>query len=304
MQRRHVVACSIGFLLLSLSGTAAASSVLTTSQRIDSNRPEAWAMNYFTSLSLLSGFGTPPKRKFLSIEPALELDWVPAVRKQDRRVGFNGVKEEDLNKAPIFARPRLTVGLPWNFAMTLSYVPPIRLFGVKANLFAFGLERPLYEHRRWSVGVRAYGQIGDIKGAFTCPRGASRYRAGSPRNPAGCEGESSDIAFQRYGGVEMSAAYRIDEAKGLTPYVGVAGNYLDTAFHVRAETLGVRDRTRLSSETWTFSVTGGVVYPLTNKIQVAVGLFYSPLEVKRPPSTSSHLDGVFNVRSLLTYRWR
>lgn len=304
MRRKEVVAClTCAFLLLSCC-SATATSVLRTSERLPSDRPEVWAMNYFTSLALLTGFGTPPRRKFLSIEPAAELDWVPAVSDEDARVGFNGVKEEDLNKAPIFARPRLTIGLPLDFALTLSYVPPVKLFGVRANLFAFGFERPIWEHRSWSVGLRAYGQIGHIDGAFTCPSGASRYKPGSSRNPAGCQNESDDTAYQNYGGLEASIAYRIDQLKKLTPYLTVSGNYLSTAFQVRALTNGFEDRTYQSASTWTFAMSAGVVYPLTDKIQVAVGMFYSPLQVTRPPATSSSNDGVVNVRSMLTYRWR
>ncbi len=291
-------------LLLTLSGMAIGPSVLQAAQRIDSDRPEAWAMNYFTSVSLLAGLGPPSRRKFGSVDLGVELGWIPSLSKSQRKVGFNGVKEEDLNKAPIFGRPRLTLGLPWNVAMVLSYVPPVPLFGVRANLFAFGLERPIYEHPPWTLGLRGYGQIGHIDGAFTCSSDVVKFKPGSAGNPAGCQKESNDRAIQHYGGLELTGAYRFDKLKGLTPWVAVAGNYLDNAFHVRAQTFGFQDRTRLATTTWTFSASGGVIYPLSDKLQVSVGVFYTPLEVTRPPETSSHLDGLLNVRTLLTYRWR
>jgi len=260
-------------------------------------------MSYFTSLSLLAGLGPPYRREPGSVEAALELGWIPALSKRQRRVGFNGTKEEDLNKAPIFARPRLTIGLPWSAALTLAYIPPVRLFGVKPNLFAFAVERPIYDSRPWTVGLRAYGQIGDVEGAFTCPKEAARSRPGSPQNPLGCQGESSDTATQRSGGLELTGAYRLEHARGLTPYIAVAGNFLDTRFQVDAVEVGVRDRTRLLANTWTFSASGGVVYPLGEKMRLSVGVFYSPLWVRRPPATSSHLDGVLNVRALATYQF-
>src|SRR5262245_14717812 len=256
-------------------------------------------MNYFTSLSLLAGLGPPYSRKPASFEAGLELSWIPELSASQRRVGFNGTKEEDLNKAPIFARPRLTIGLPWSTALTLSYVPPIHLFGVTPNLFAFGVERPLYDRKPWTVGLRAYGQIGDIEGAFTCSEDAARSRPGSPQNPLGCQGESSDTATQRYGGLELTAAYRLEQARGLTPYVAVAGNFLDTRFQVDALELGVRDRTRQAASTWTFSATGGFVYPLSDGMRLSIGAFYSPLWVRRPPATDSELDGVLSARGLV-----
>jgi len=273
-------------------------------QQIDSDRPEAWAMNYFTSLSLFAGLGPPRRRTPGSVEGGLELGWIPPLSTRESRVGFNGAKEEDLNKAPIFARPRLTVGLPWSAALSLAYVPPLRIFGVTPNLFDVAVERPIYDAQSWTIGVRAYGQTGTVEGAFTCPKEAVRSRPGSPQNPLGCVDESSDTATQRYGGLELTAGYRIAHARGLTPYVAVAGNYLATQFQVDAmEVGGVHDRTHLVANTWTFSTNGGVVYPVGENLRLSLGLFYSPLWVRRPPETSSHLDGVFNVRVLATYQF-
>jgi len=135
---------------------------LGAKENLDSDRPEAWAMNYYSSISLLSGLGTPFSRDPGSIEIGAEIQWIPQLSKSLRQVGFNGIKEDDLNQAPIFARPRLTIGLPWRTALTLSYLPPIRVFGIKPHLFAFALERPLYEQGPWTLGIRLYGQLGQI----------------------------------------------------------------------------------------------------------------------------------------------
>jgi len=260
-------------------------------------------MNYYTSLSLFAGLDPPHRRELWSIEPGLELAWIPQLSAGQRRVGFNGTKEEDLNKAPIFARPRVTIGLPWSTALSLAYLPPVRIFGLKPNIFSFAVERPIYERTPWTVGLRAYGQVGNIEGAFTCPKEAARSKPGSPQNPLGCDGESSDTATQNYGGLELSAGYRLEHPSGLTPYVAVAGNFLDTRFQVDAVELGVPDHTHLLAHTGTFSASGGFVYPVTDRMRLSIGLFYSPLWVRRPPATTSDLEGAFNVRGLVTYQF-
>ncbi|MEK6596483.1 MAG: hypothetical protein AABZ18_08210, partial [Pseudomonadota bacterium] len=145
--------CLIYLLVTLSSGQALAQVVINETEFLHSDRPEAWAMNYFTSATLLSGFSAPRSRALGSVEVGAELDWVPQLSSEQRRVGFNGTKEEDLNKAPIFGRPRITLGLPGRFALTLSYVPPIRIFGFKPNLFAFALERPLYERDALTIGM-------------------------------------------------------------------------------------------------------------------------------------------------------
>jgi hypothetical protein len=271
---------------------------------LDSDRPEAWAMNYFSSITLLSGLGTPFSREPGSVEIGAEMQWLPQLSKSKQRVGFNGIKQEDLNQAPIFSRPRLTIGLPWRTALTLSYLPPIRIFGVKPHLFAFALERPLYEQGPWTLGIRLYGQLGQIKGAFTCPKDVAKFPVGSPQNPFGCNKKSHDAVTMQYGGVELSTSYRFEHyVRGLTPYIAVAGNFLDNKMQVKARTFDNRDRTRLFAQTWTFSASAGWIYPLTERIFLNFNLFYTPLWVKRPPATDSENDDLFNVRAGISYRW-
>lgn len=258
-------------------------------------------MNYFTSVSLLAGLGVPHSREAGSVEGGAELGWIPGLSAEQRQVGFNGTKEEDLNKAPLFARPRVTIGLPGQVALTLSYLPPIRVFGLKPNLFAFALERPLYESDPLTLGVRLYGQIGRSEGAITCWGDVVKFPPGSAENPYGCEETSADQATQRYAGLELSGAYRTERLQGLTPYVAVAGNFLDTKVRVHARTFGILDRTRLVSQTWTYSASAGVTYPLADRLTLSVGMFYSPLWVTRPPASFSQNDALLNVRALLTY---
>ncbi|PSJ15956.1 hypothetical protein [Nitrosomonas supralitoralis] len=298
----HCLVYLIFFATLQSNQTLA-QDVIKQTEFLQSDRPEAWAMSYVTSITLFSGLSVPHSRVPGSVEGGIELGWVPQLNSEQRQIGFNGTKEEDLNKAPIFGRPRVTIGLPWKFALTLSYVPPITIFGIKPNLFAFALERPLLERDFWTVGVRMYGQIGNVEGAFTCPSDVAKFPPGSSENLYGCEQKSADKSSQRFAGLEFSGAYRIEQLRGLTPYIAVSGNFLDTEVQVNAQTFGIRDQTRLVAETWTFAASAGFAFPLTDKLKFSVGVFYSPLWVTRPPATSSQNDGLFNVRSLLTYQF-
>ena len=301
-RRRPLLIGLVCLFFSAASGQILAQTVIDGTEHLSSDRPEAWAMNYYTSVTLLAGLSVPRSREFGSIEVGAELDWVPQLSDAQRRVGFDGTKEEDLNKAPVFGRLRVTIGLPGRFALTLSYLPPIRIFGVKPNLLAFALERPLYESDPWTIGMRMYGQIGDVEGAFTCPGDVVKYPPGSPQNLYGCEKKSADKSTQAYGGLEFSGAYRIEQAGGLTPYIAVAGNFLDTEVRVNAQTYGVLDHRHLAAQTWTFSLSAGFAYPLADKLKLSVGMFYSPLWVTRPPATTSENDGLVNVRALLSYQ--
>ena len=285
-----------------LAGPACAQEVIRFDEHLDSDRPEAWAMNYFTSITLLSGLSVPRSREAGSVEIAAEAGWIPYLGKGERTVGFNGTKEEDLNHSPVFARPRVTIGLPWRTALTLSYVPPLRIAGLKPHLFAFALERPLYERDPITLGVRFYGQFGEVKGSITCWSDVVKFPPGSEQNPYGCEEKSNDRAGQRYLGLELSGAWRLEGLGGLTPWAAVAGNFLDTEAQVNALTFGYRDRSLLTSESWTFAVSAGASYPLSDRIGISVGMFYTPLPVERPASRDN--DALFNVRALISYQFQ
>ncbi len=271
---------------------------------ISFDRPESWALKYFASATLLTGLDGSRDLAPGSISIGLEIGWLPPLDATERRVGFNGTKTEDLNKAPVLPRPRVTFGLPGRFALTVAGDPPIRSFGVKPRLLALALDRPLYETAPWGVSVRGYGQVGDVEAAFTCPPSVLPFAAGSPNNSYGCQAVSADTATLRFAGVEIGAAYRSTRARGLSPHVAAALNYMDVAFQVDALTFGYRDRTRLLSHGLTFAGSAGVSYPLTRRLDASIDLFYSPLSVRRTFGASEQNDGLFNVRAVIRYRVR
>ncbi len=271
------------------------------------DRPEAWGLKYFASTSLLSGLQpAPPAEGYHtgSINVGVEVDWLPQLDSGQSRIGFNGTTPEDLNKAPIFARPVFRIGLPDKFTAVAAVAPPFHVFGVTTHLVAFGVERPLVEHDRWALNWRGYGQVGSVKGAFTCPGSVLRFEPGSPGNPTECVAESSDVASLRYAGSEFQLSYKIPTHPKLIPHVAVGGNFIDGVFQVNAPVEDGLDRTQLWTRGGTFSTTGGITYRISNKTAFTVDAFYSPLWVNRTATAPRTNDGLFNVRALLSYSFR
>ena len=293
------------------SGTSASGSgsafPLNGNFHIGFERPESWALKYFTSTSLLSGLPAPSPGEGYhagSITVGVEMDWLPQLDAGQRRVGFNGTAVEDLNKAPIFARPVVRIGLPDKFTAIVAAPPPFELFGVHAHLLAFGVERPLMERQRWTLGWRGYGQVGDVKGAFTCPGSVLEYAPGSPENPKACVGQSADVATLRYAGSELEFSYRMPNNPKIIPHVGVGGNFIDGVFQVHAPVTRGMDETRMWTRGGTFSGTAGVTYMVTNRAAFTVDAFYTPLWVVRNATAPRTNDGLFNVRAMLSYTFR
>lgn len=97
-------------------------------------------------------------------------------------------------------RPRVTIGLPADLALELSWVPPVRVNGVKANLFGFALSR------RWALGpmshltARAHGSVGRIDATITCT--ADQIKPSGPPQCAGLPAPSDDRFYPDLFGVE------------------------------------------------------------------------------------------------------
>jgi hypothetical protein len=288
-------------------GAYAQTAALLPAQHLNFDRPESWALKYFTSTTLLSGLPVPESTEAHhvgSITVGVELGWMPELNAERARVGFSGHKEEDLNKTPLFARPVVRIGLPWKLTLIAAGPPPLLVFGVRPHLFDLGLERPIVERARWTVGMRIYGQVGSVTGAFTCPKQVLGFPAGSPNNPSGCIAQSADEAAMRYVGSELQVSHPMPGMPKLTPHASAGVNFMDDQFNVNAPLETLYDRTRLWTHGFSLSGTAGATYMLTNRVGFTVDAFYTPLLVRRDLTGPRTNDGLFNVRAMLSYSFR
>ncbi len=288
--------CLLLVLMLGTAWPAASQTVIDDVEELDWDRPEAWAMKYFNSVSLLTGLGPPRARVPWSFELGLELDSIPGLSEEQRRVGFAGTKVEDIDRLPVFFRPRLTVGLPARWSLDLSYLPPLEVEGVSSQLFALAFERPVFELGAWVIGVRVSGQTGRVEGDFTCSEEEASFPPGPPDNPFGCEAPSNDRLSLDHLGAALTGGVKV---RATAVHWGFAATYMDMEFQVDALTAGEIDRSLLLADGWTWSVSGGASWNLGGRTSLAVELFYSPLSVVRPPASTPETDALLNVRSML-----
>jgi hypothetical protein len=290
--------------LVTSSAIGAAAQTAAPVEHLSFDRPEAWALEYFTSVTFLTGVETAIGERAGSIAIGLETGWVPRLSTEQQRVGFSGTAAQDLNKAPLLLRPRVRIGLPGRLAVIVSGTPPIKAFGITPRLLAAGVEWSMIDRPDWRVAWRVHGQTGTVTGAFTCPAGVVAFAPGSAANPTGCQAESSDEVTLRYGSAEVDVSRRFRRLAGLTPHVAVALNDIDSHFQVNALAFGKLDRSELATRGVTTSVTAGAAFPVSSRVSLAADLFYTPLMVRREAGGPRTNDGLFNVRGFLTYRVR
>jgi hypothetical protein len=308
MRRRTGLArtAAAGLLVLTWStalggGDALAQQVISPVEELAFDRPEAWAMNWVSSVTVLSRMGPAERREPWSLEAGLELGWIPELSARQRTVGFGGLKEEDLNQVPVFVRPRLTVGLPGGFAATVGLVPPVEISGVETEQLALGIDRPFDLGGGWGAAVRVFAAAGSSKGSFTCTADDARFQDDFERNPFGCRAPSNDEATLRSAGLELAGSYTT--ARDVAPYLAASINVFDNEFQVDAFTFEIHDRSRLEVDGSAWALTGGVGLPLGRGARLAAEAYYAPLPVDRRDAPRED-DPLLNARVLLSYRWR
>jgi hypothetical protein len=298
----RLVPCLVVCMALVVPSPAAAQMIMNSVEHLSFDRPESWALKYFTAATLLDGLETPSTQKPGSVSIGLEVGWLPALTSAQQRVGYFGTAGQDLNKAPFFPRPRVTIALPASLSLVVAAVPPITMFGLKTKLLALALERPVYETPVLAVGLRVYGQLGTVQGSYTCPASRVPFEPGSAGNPDGCQAASSDTASLRYAGGEASVAYRPDAPYRLSPHAAIGIAYMDVGFQVNALTFGMIDHTHYLAHGMAVFASGGISYRLTTRLRLSLDVFYSPLSVRRFFGAPVQNDGMFNARTLITYR--
>jgi len=300
--RWSIVVLATGVLaaVLTAATPVAAQVVVDPVEDLDFNRPESWAQKYFTSVTMVTGFGASRARVPWSVDIGVEGGWVPSLTEAQRTVGFDGTKTEDLNKTDVFGRLEVTAWFPAKLSATLVYTPPVEIGGATPNLLGLALGRPLYESHHARVGARLHGQTGTIEGDFTCSSEQAAAGDDPALNPYGCEEASNDRFTTRYLGLEIAASFPL-RGGAVEPWVSGSANWLDTEFQVNARFAGIVDRTLLRTEGWTGYLTAGADVSLSEHWRLAAELFYSRLEIARPPDRVVNHDDLFNVRLLV--RW-
>jgi hypothetical protein len=269
---------------------------------ISFHRPEAWAMAYVASATIPTSLGPVAPRDPWLPDAGVEADWLPPLSSRQELIGFEGTKQEDINRLPMLARLRFGLSLPGELRAVIAWIPPVEVRGVRVDFVAAALERPLWRAAGWSLGARLYGETGRVDGDITCTPDDAAQPPGSPGNPVGCTGASDDSFTAQLLGLELQAAHRL-WAEGPTAYAGAAVNWMKLRFQVRVHDFFGDDRTLLRSHGETASFTLGVSQPLWRVLRVALEGFYTPLTVDRPFGRNGEHDGLANLRILAEYSW-
>lgn len=284
--------------LLSASPLAGAQSVVESDRHLATDTPEAWAMRYFAGTTLMTSLGETAVLPAWRWSVAADLGNIPRLSDAQRRVGFGGIKDEDLNKSPVFGRLRFAMGLPDGWVAELGYTPPLEIDGARPrNVVAMALGRRVVETDAITLSLRALGQVGRVTGDITCP--ADVATATDPLgNPFGCRAPSNDTFTTNYYGVDATLGW---SAGNWRWHAGAGVSRTRLAVRVDALVDSINDRSRLTSNGLLAWFTVGARVALDPRWSVAGELLHVPLDVRRPPDDRRESDPLTGVRLQLRY---
>jgi hypothetical protein len=187
-------------------------------------------MAFYSAALTFSPVNAPRARNRGALEAWLELAFVPRLTLEQRRVGD---KPESTNLAPVFPRPRLTYALTDRLAIEGSWLPPVEVFDVKANVVSLALSWTSAVRGSLRFSPRVAGMLGSVEGSITC---FEELGSGSPDLALYygtiCYGRESRDDFQpRHALAELMIGWEREETR-FVPYAGLGARGDWTKFDI------------------------------------------------------------------------
>lgn len=185
-----------------------------------------------------------------------------------------GKGPEDVNLTPVIPRPRLSLPLPFGFGLEASWVPPVRVGGVKANLFGISLGRSFGNIDGVIAAIRGHATFGSVRAPITCNDDALEDAASE------CfQGTRSDDRFSpNIFGADVAVSVPVAEGR-LRPYVGAGYNRLTPRFQVNfTNSVGGVDTTRVIVNLDRVAVFGGATWILSYRFAMSGEVYATPAD--------------------------
>lgn len=186
---------------------------------------------YYSSILAFSPGGALQSVRSGSVSLGVEATYVPELNEAQRTAGFD--KPEATNFTPVLPRSRGSVALPGNVLLEASWIPPVRAFGIKANVFAAAISRPVWSQAEYRVVPRISFLVGRVRGPITCSDELAR---GNTEDLVYfnnvCHANESDDYFEpRHVSAEIVLSRTVHGGRWM-PYAGGGGRWERSRFDI------------------------------------------------------------------------
>jgi hypothetical protein len=176
----------------------------------------------------------------------------------------------------LFALPRPRIGLPLPFGLALqaSWVPPVRVRGVKANLIGLSVEKAFGDLDGLVAALRVHATFGSVRAPITCDEEALE----DPTSECFGGTQSDDRLSPNIMGIDLAVGGPLAEGR-LRPYGGVGYNRLRPRFQVgHTNQYGELDDRRVEVDLNRFVMFGGATWQTTDRLSVTGELYAAPAD--------------------------
>ena len=269
------------------------SSIIT--QNVDFNSPEGWGMAYMTAASLNLADSFPEKLSFGEFEVSAEINSIPELNSEQQKIGFGGLKYEDLNKSPVFGKGKIKMGFYYDSILEFSYTPSLEINGAKPkDLYGISLSKELIKNDNFNFGLRVFNLSGHAVADVTCSKQVVSEPLYTPGNPSGCISISKDKIDLGHKGLEMIIMPNNTNPK-IKPWVSLAFSRLDPSVRIDAQLELTREIALVKTNGSIKTLNFGLNYALSDKWVLFLGTSYTPLDVTRPGPAGGD-DNFWNFR--------
>ena len=270
------------------------------SEEVALDSPEGWGMSYMSAASLNLSDSFPTSMAFGEIVLTGELSNIPKLNREQQKIGFGGLKYEELNKSPVFGRGKLKVGFYWDSVLEVSYTPPLELKGAKPkNLWGIALSKQVINNDKLNLGLRYYNLSGKAVAGVTCSQKTVNQPLYTADNPSGCISTSKDKIDLGHRGFEIILASK-NPVLNFSPWVSFATTKIDSSVRIDAQLELSREIAYVSTEGTLSTLNFGLNYPLSDKWVLNLGTSYTPLDANRPTPAGGD-DDFWNIKLGLSW---
>jgi hypothetical protein len=174
----------------------------------------------------------------------------------------------------LFAIPRPRFGMPLPLGLTLqaSWIPPLRVNGVKASLFGISVEKAFGRYDGLVAALRAHATVGSIRAPITCDDKALQDAASECFQGT----KSDDRLSPNILGLDFAVGGSLIGGR-LRPYGGAGYNRLQPRFQVNfTNQFGVLDNRRVEVDLNRLVVFGGATWQVGERLGLTGELYVAP----------------------------
>lgn len=188
-----------------------------------------------------------------------------------------GKGPENVNLLSAFPRPRIGFALPDGVLLEASWVPPVRLNGVKPNLWGVALSRSVPVNAKGAMfSGRIHAAFGSIKAPFVCSEEDSKDAG----NIDCFGGEKSDDKYSpNIFGVELAFGWAWAQGR-VRPYLGSGYNIIHPRFQVNHTVAGgAVDDTKIQVNFSRWVLFGGFSFQPTQNFMLSSEAYTAPSDL-------------------------